>query len=138
MNNTLSTTTSNDAGDALTGGNVQVTGNASTTSVSVTQTAAAARTASKAAVVDGGVTIADANEATASFGSNICVVARGTNKRGTGIRTRSERNRSLPNSSNIHPVFPNCTSAFQPECWNFCLKLPRDSRDIGCIDPPYT
>ena len=70
VNNTLATTGGSDkALDALTGGAVSVTGNASTTSVSVTQTAARERTDAGAAIANGRVTITDGNAANATADS---------------------------------------------------------------------
>lgn len=68
---------SDNAGDALTLSAVNVTGDASTTEVTVTQTAAQARVADvgavlgKAAIVNGAVTIADKNAASATAAGTI-------------------------------------------------------------------
>lgn len=60
VNNTLATTgTSGDATDLLTGGAVNLIGNASTTAVSVTQTAARIRTADALGIANGSVIITD-------------------------------------------------------------------------------
>ncbi|TFW30834.1 DUF4214 domain-containing protein [Duganella callida] len=68
-------TSSDDAGDTLTVGTIIVTGDANTTTVSVSETAAAARTTSSAAIVNGVVTVADKNAASATAASTITSVS---------------------------------------------------------------
>ncbi|TXM71529.1 DUF4214 domain-containing protein [Methylobacterium sp. WL69] len=74
---------SNNAGDVLTLGAVTVTGTAATTAVTVAQTAAQTRVATaagvtgRAAIVDGTVTINDANSASATAAGSIAAVALG-------------------------------------------------------------
>lgn len=68
---------SDNAGDAVTGGAISVTGDANTTSVSVSQTASASRSTSgsgTAAIVNGAVTIADKNSGSATAAGTITSV----------------------------------------------------------------
>lgn len=87
-----------DVTKAVTGGDVTVTGGATTTTVTAQQTASAAATATTGAIVDGKVTINDANANSTTKAGTITTATVDGYKTGSSISSNALANLTLANS----------------------------------------